>query len=200
MQKAITFVGNSAALILDRTICSVIGVGIGSIVNITFEGRRLVIEPSGQMALTPPRRRLSTGPRVHSRRRLTTIADTRRPVWTPDRDENGDVPLATLVREHGDVIDELAGHWQLNQKEIVALDYVPFTHFSAAFRRLHGLVRGNEKDLIVARRLRYVFEELEDIDDWDRVVALAVARYPFPSKDAMSAGNGAVATTVPPSG
>jgi antitoxin component of MazEF toxin-antitoxin module len=201
MQKAITFVGNSSALILDRTICEVIGVGVGSIVSITFEGRRLVIEPTGKMKLAPPRRRYSSGPRLRSRRTIKSIADTRRPVWSPDRDETGEIPVHILARENSQVVEELTRHWGLNEARIAALDYQPFTTFTTAFTRLHNLFASkSEKDIAVARRLRFVFEELEDYDDWDRVIALAVARYPLDSNDNMSAGIGASAVTLPPSG
>ncbi len=123
-------------------------------------------------------------------------------MWSPLRDENGEVPLHIVAREHADVAEELGYHWGLDSQRIAALLGEPPDVFTRAFMRLRGVnaMSGAANDVAITRRLRFVFEEIEDRDDWDRVLTLALNRYPLDSKACMSEGSGAAAVTLPPSG
>jgi hypothetical protein len=201
MEKAITYVGNSFAIVLDRTLCEVMGLGFGSIVKISFEGARMIVEHTGRMKQPPVRRRPRRAPSLRNRRLPESMADVRKPIYIPELDKDGEISLPLLRDQTSPIFLELATHWGLDLERINQIDCIASKHFVAAQVRWSTLrLAPGSVELVLARRLSFIYMELLDRTDWDRVIALALARYPFPSKDAMSAGNGAVATTVPPSG
>lgn len=195
MEKAITYVGNSFALILDRTMVEVIGVGHGSIVDISFEGDRLVIRRTGKMK--------PVAPRIRRTQSLGTVPDPKQPLLTLDYDENGEVSLKALARDHRTAVQHLVRRFNLDETTMRALDPRTPAPFMRALMHLCGVLERKSltpEDIVSARRVRYCIESPDELD-WKRVSAMAAAFYPWPAKsDAMSGGKGAVAETSPPSG
>jgi hypothetical protein len=210
MEKAITYVGNSFAIVLDRTMMQLMGVGHGSVVDITFEGDRLVIQRTGKMRLAAPRIRrvpgLGMSPSVPRLRECRTIPDPTQSILTLDFDENGELSIKRLAREHRTVVQQLSRSLGVDEMKIKALDPRAPLLFMKAVLHLSSILEKpspTPEDIVAARRVRYCFEYMEQPQDWERVSALAIATYPWPapeSKADMSAGSGAEAATTPPSG
>lgn len=213
MEKVVTYVGNSVGLILDRVICEVMGIEAGSIVKIAFEGNRLVLERTGKMKKDGQRRRLSrevsSAPRI---RRPETVADPKESIVSPDFDENGEYFISELVRDHEEVVLVLIQKFGLDTIDICRLD--PRTPSDArprtnpAYRkatvRLLKLLSKQQgaEDIVVARRVRFVYDNMGPDAKRDELVLSAIESYPWPttSNDDMSAGSGAEDVTMPPSG
>ena len=202
MKKAVTYVGNSLAIVIDRTAANVMGIGYGSIVKVSFDGIRMILEATGTMKAPPPRSQPRRGPSIRTRRRPERVSDLRKPILIPALDEEREVPIERLSKEHKPIVEELLYGWGISLERINEIDHQHSPVFIRAHQRMLSLqVRVDAPaDLVVARRLRYIYMELLDRDDWERVITLACALYPLPSSDAMSAGSGADAATVPPSG
>jgi hypothetical protein len=54
VQKKVTTVGNSVALVLDKPICDLLGIRRDSMVRLTTDGRRLIVEPLDEQIGPPP--------------------------------------------------------------------------------------------------------------------------------------------------
>lgn len=215
MEKAITYVGNSLAIVLDRTVCELMGIGFGSIVKLSFQGARLIVEHTGKMKQEPVRQRPRRSPLLRSRRRPERLADVRRPIYIPDLDDNGEIPVPRLVEQYPAMLRELMMEWGLDLEHINRIHHTPSARYMEAHRRMVMLpIESEPSNVLVARRVAYIYMELLDCTDWDRVITLAIDRYPLPagapprgaapqgdeSSDRMSAGSGADAVTLPPSG
>ncbi len=49
MRKRLALVGNSLALVIDKSLRDVLGIGRDTILNVSTDGRRIVIEPTGDV-------------------------------------------------------------------------------------------------------------------------------------------------------
>ncbi len=59
MRKSLTMIGNSMGIIIDKPILDLLGIGRESEVEITTDGRRLIIEPAEETGDTIEVRKLS---------------------------------------------------------------------------------------------------------------------------------------------
>jgi len=64
MEKQLTSVGNSVAVILDRALCRMFDLRRGSSVRVTTDGERIVIEPLGVHKQVTPRVRAPAPPTI----------------------------------------------------------------------------------------------------------------------------------------
>ncbi len=195
MEKVVTYVGNSAAIILDRTICEIMGIEPGSMVRLSFQGTRLVIERTGHAKAEKPRKRPAPKPR--------TVTDSKESIVEPALDGE-DYSLTTLIRDHVDVVMWCI-QWGLAPDDAVSVDpRMPDATFRTVVVRLRRVLDGQPgpADVVVGRRLRFLWNEWHERAEWTKLVDEAIERYPWPEPRSadMSTGSGADAVTAPPSG
>ncbi len=196
MEKVVTHVGHSAAIILDRAICEIMGVERGSIVQLSFQGTKLVVERTGRAKADAPRKR----PKPES------VVDSAESIVEPETDENGEYCVPELARHHESAAAHLLRDRGLDERDVAALDprLPPDVRYPTAVVRLRRAMAGkpSPEDIVVARRVRYLCDVWDDKETRATLVAEAVMNYPWPAENSedMSAGTGAVAETMPPSG
>gem|GEM_PF-4946223 len=193
MEKALTHLGNSFAIVLDRAICKLLGLGHGSIVKMTVQDGRLIIERTGKRREPSPRAQVRPG----LPRRGRIVRDPHVPILQMITD---DYSLEDL-KKYGPAV-------------VLALEdrglpsYLDRIHYrvGVTFRELARQARQDpataaEIDVVLLRRLRAVWDTLAHGGEWEEAIESAVARYPWPEKsEDMSDGNGADAATSPPAG
>jgi len=64
MQKRLAVHGNSLALVIDKSLRRVLGIGRDTILQVSTDGRRILIEPTGDMHVPTPTAREIDAPRV----------------------------------------------------------------------------------------------------------------------------------------
>ncbi len=64
MRKRLAVVGNSLALVIDKSIRDVLGIGRDTMLNISTDGKRILIEPTGGLHVPTVTAREIDAPRV----------------------------------------------------------------------------------------------------------------------------------------
>ena len=198
MKKVITSVGNSAAIILDRAICEIMGIERGSIVRLSFQGTKLVMERTGQAKAERPQK-----PTVAPK--LETVADSKESIVEPELDENDEYTMPVLARYHRDVALELFRSRDLHHADVPRIDprLPEGLSYATAVVGLQNAMgeRPSAQGIVVARRVRFIWDFSKDHSSWKKLIDEAVERYPWPTSSVdMSTGSGADAATTPPSG
>ena len=194
MEKALTHLGNSFAIVVDRAICKLLGLGHGSIVKMTVQDGRLIIERTGKRREPSPR--AQSRPGLPQRRRI--VRDPHVPILQMMTDEYSVEDL----KKYGAAVVMALGDRGLVQY-LDRIHYRVGTTFRELVRQAgQDPATAAEIDVVLLRRLRAVWDTLSHGGEWDEAIESAIARYPWPAENSedMSAGTGAVAETMPPSG
>lgn len=191
VKKTITYSGNSFALILDKAVCRVLGIGHGSIVKLAIEDGRLIVERTNEhRIMAPGKKRLRCAP-------TGIVRDVGEPMI---RAADKEYSLAALRKySRGTVTALLDRGLDRHLDRVHYQAGLPATLFLRKFAFLNVEAAG-ARDVVVLRRLFAIFDEIEAGERMEDAIDVAIARYPFESSEAMSEGSGASAETRPPSG
>jgi bifunctional DNA-binding transcriptional regulator/antitoxin component of YhaV-PrlF toxin-antitoxin module len=95
MKKRLSVLGNSLALVIDKPIRKLLGIGRNTILQVSTDGRRILIEPTGQLHVP-----LITATEVDARRVFDTLV-RHYGLWQPQFDELCPRKMRILVYRGG---------------------------------------------------------------------------------------------------
>jgi len=150
--KRLVHVGNSLAVIIEKPILRVLGLGPRAVLRMWTDGKRIVIEPTGE--LVPSR---TSAPKAVS------------PYGTTDR----------FALERRAVYVELERHYGLGPHHLDQLTHVPmrFVWYPSWARDL-DLESATPAERATLQRMEHCRDRLREGDGWDAAIASALQAFP----------------------
>lgn len=151
MKKKLVAVGNSAALIIDKAIMRLIGIGPKTVLRVTTDGYRLILEPVTE---TP----LPAGPSRPAGRR----------------------PAAELAQDAFGVFQELRNQWGMNDATFGVLGRLAPGKGSYRGWLMHGGAHiATEEELELMERLELCLQLRKAGNTWEQTIADALRALPL---------------------
>lgn len=177
MKKRLCMIGNSLAVIIDAPIRRMLNLGTRSVLRVTTDGRRIIIEPTGEILepseLRNARRALRARSEAETSARKTGDGD--------DRYE--EIDLYGLGMDARSIFLELADRRGMNPDRLAAIWHEPnprYLRIGAWLSDPNCAVNANEAELASILRMRRCRELLRAGATWD--VALRDVLQAFPKQ------------------
>jgi hypothetical protein len=162
MQKKLVVVGHSLALVIDKPVRHLLGIGRNTLLRVSTNGRMLVVEPIGED--TPDRRRDAGG----------AMGVTDAP------SETGPFTAAQELdaRRETRALFDLYG---MSQAQLQELHHNKRTRVGGWLGWLMLLAgrRPDEAERMTLKRVRHCLDRLQAGDGWDHAIAAALAAVPI---------------------
>lgn len=155
MKKTLVPVGNSLGLIIERPILELLGIGRDSLLHLSTDGRRLIVEPLSQPVADVKPSAVANAPAV------------------PELDFCDPRVSAKLV-------DDLASRHQMDDKLFRRLHHAQNYKNTLKRHREYGpgrFRRGGTNEQ-TARRMHECLRALDSGQPWDQAIELAARQYP----------------------
>ncbi len=177
MKKRLCMIGNSLAVIIDAPIRRMLNLGTRSVLRVTTDGRRIIIEPTGELLepseLRNPRRAL----------RARSEAETSASKTGDGHDRYEEIDLYGLGMDARSIFLELADRRGMSPDRLQPMWHEPnprYTRIAAWLSDPNCAVNASEAELASILRLRRCRELLRAGASWD--VALRDVLQAFPKQ------------------
>ena len=170
--KRLVNVGNSLGLIIEKPILRVLGIGTASILRVWCDGRRLIVEPTGE--------------RVTTNQHARPLRSQDTPPAPPAQDVNELLDEEEYKSDALAVWRQLVRRWSISEHEFAALH-----HSERSDRNPRHMIRyevwcdmdaqnATSEELATIKRMELFLDQL--CDGVDRAAALAEALRRFPKQ------------------
>jgi hypothetical protein len=170
MRKHLIRIGNSYAIIIDKSIRRLLHLGPRAILEVSTDGERIVIQPTGK---------LLQDDEIGRAREILSAEE-----GMPARRRAPHVNRAALDLDAPHVWNELEGRYAITTDRLVRLHHetqLRFVRVASWMRSPRCATNANVDELATIQRLKACRDRLRAGDTWDTAIAAAVAAFPRPN-------------------